>query len=140
MKFIKKFGLEGELKKLTRNKALFIPSETLLNRKFKSMGLLKNYGSYDFNNYKMGEYRKGTFMHWVKVRLVKRRDTFERLLNAEPGLKLGKCQAVEGASLQGSSLIPHRPSNCSKPHFDAFPSANARQLGVTGIVEWLGWC
>lgn len=127
MEFIKKFGLEGELKKLTRNKALFIPSETLLNRKFKSMGLLKNYGSYDFNNYKMGEYRKGTFMHWVKVRLVKRRDTFERLLNAEPGLKPGKCQAVEGAGLQGigSPLVPKRPSNCNNPHFGAFLSAKA---------------
>lgn len=137
MAFVKKFNMDGELKKLTRGKALFIPSETSLNEKFKSMGLVKNYGSYDFNNYKLGPYRRAQFLRWVQLRLVKSRDTFEKLLNKQPGLKLGMCQAVEGASLYGSSLEPNRPSNCTKPNFDAFMSAKER-IAFDGFQEWIG--
>lgn len=139
MAFVKKFNLDGDLKRLTVGKALFIPSDTTLNNKFRSLGLFERFGSYDFNTYRLGPYRRSQFMRWVELRLVRSRKTFNNLLNKQPGLALGKCQAVEGANLYGSknTIEPVRPSNCSEPNFDAFTKSQAR-ISSEGIKEWVG--
>ncbi len=139
MAFVKKFNLDGDLKKLTRGKALFIPSDKTLNNKFRSLGLYERFGSYDFNTYRLGSYRRSQFMRWVQLRLVRSQKTFNNLLNKQPGLALGKCQAVEGANLYGSknTIEPVRPSNCSEPNFDAFMNSQAR-ISTEGIREWVG--
>lgn len=139
MTFVEKFNLEGELKKLTRGKAFFLPSVSTLQLKFKSMGLEKNYGTLDFTKYKLGPHRRSQFLRWVQLRLVRSRDTFAKMLDKQAGLKLGDCQFVEGASLlKNNQIFVDRPSNCSEPHFDIFTEAQGRTVGDSGIREWVG--
>ena len=145
VEFIRHFDLVDDLKNLTRGRALYLPDSLTLDRKFKSMGLLRNYGTYDFKKYRMGPYRRAKFMDWVRVRLVRSRRAFEKKVGSMVGLKLGKCQYVEGVSLRidenkkSNTIVVDRPTNCSMPHFGAFMgSARETSIGFDGITEFIG--